>query len=107
MGIYLYVIEPELIERACRKFIELSSETATPWRVEDVVGFNKALGLSKEVYIEYKRTGKLRVNGVTYKKIELLASGNTAHWQTLFKMIEAKYGTKAETDCDGEHGGPD
>lgn len=105
MSIYLYVVDPKILQAACRRFIELTKPDGSNWVVEDIDRFNKATGLTFEIYSEYAETDKLRVNGVTYKKLELLTSGgDLLHWQTMFRMIEVKYGgkTKTETDGDGE-----
>jgi hypothetical protein len=49
------------------------------------------LGIPEKKYFEYDETWKIVVDQATYKKLEILASDNP-HQETLFKIIEARYG---------------
>lgn len=93
MAIYLYVVDPQDLENACRTYLTLCP--ITHWSGNNIDSFNKEMGLTKDMYLTYEETGKLRVNKVTYEKIQFMAAGPSAHWQTMLRIIEVKYGSTA------------
>ena len=85
----IYIVSHTLLndaEKSWRQFYHRGT-----WHSSDEKDFFEFIGVTREQRIEYEDSWTLVVTKTTYKKFEVMAS-KTPHYQTLFKVIEARHG---------------
>jgi hypothetical protein len=87
---FRYAVPSHLLIDAQTVWMRRYSHSVT-WTRNVEKQFFEFLGIPEKKYFEYDETWKIVVDQATYKKLEILASDNP-HQETLFKIIEARYG---------------
>jgi hypothetical protein len=83
-----YVVQPALLSTAQTAWIRKYNPD---WTRNVEKQFFEFMDIPYKDIVEYTDSWKLVVSEATYKKLEVLAS-NSDHQETLFKIIEARYG---------------
>lgn len=93
MAIFRYRVYEPAIQKARDEYFRLNGITiGNIYKTADEAKFREAVGITDEQWDNFDETWTLSVSLTTAKKLELLASGNTQHWETMFKIIEARHG---------------
>ena len=87
---FRYVVPPELLLDAIRIW-RIQHGKFYSFGKNEEKEFFEYMGIPYKDIVEYNESWKLVVSQATYKKLEILASDNP-HQETLFKIIEARYG---------------